>query len=142
VGARDLGRKAGGGNSLSLLLKTVGMFTALSLACIGSAWADGDAAKGEAFAKGRCGVCHSTDKGGPNKIGPNLFGVFGRRAASAADYTYSGAMKNSGIVWTADKLTLFLHSPRAVVPGTKMTFAGIVRDEDNANTVAWLATLK
>ena len=116
--------------------------TALSLACVSTAWADGDAAKGEAYAKGRCGVCHTFERGAGNKIGPNLFGVFGRRAGSVADYTYSGAMKNSGIVWTAEKLKVYLHNPRATVPGTKMTFAGIVRDEDTENTIAWLATLK
>jgi cytochrome c len=127
---------------LNSLLKTTAVVGALSSVCAGSAWADGDAAKGEAYAKGRCGVCHTLEKGAANKIGPNLFGVFGRHAASVADYTYSGAMKNSGIVWTADKLKVFLHNPRAVVPGTKMTFAGIVRDEDIANTIAWLATLK
>jgi cytochrome c len=68
--------------------------------------------------------------------------VFGRHAASAANYTYSGAMRRSGIVWTPDKLKVFLKNPRATVPGTKMTYAGIVRDEDNANTIAFLAKQK
>jgi cytochrome c len=106
------------------------------------AWAGGDAAKGATYFKGRCGQCHTAERGGPNKIGPNLFGVYGRHAASVANYTYSGAMKNSGIVWTADRLAPYLRSPRSVVPGTKMTFAGIVRYEDVANTIAYLATLK
>lgn len=114
----------------------------LSLTAASGAWAAGDAAKGGTFFKGRCAVCHTTESGGPNKIGPNLFGVFGRRAASAPNYNYSGAMKNAGIVWTADKLAAYLKNPRLVVPGTKMTYAGIVRDDDNANTIAYLATLK
>jgi len=128
------------------MMRSVGL-AALSIAgamllSVNAAWADGDAAKGAIYFKGRCSVCHTSEKGAGNKIGPNLFGVFGRHAASAADYTYSGAMKNSGITWTADKLSAFLHSPRTVVPGTKMTYAGIVRDEDLANTIAYLATLK
>jgi cytochrome c len=123
-------------------IKVGAWLAALGMACASPAFADGDAAKGAVFAKGRCGVCHTMERGAANKIGPNLFGVVGRPAASVADFSYSGAMKNSGIVWTADKLKVFLRSPRTLVPGTKMTFAGIVRDEDLANTIAWLATLK
>ena len=125
----------------SRALKAVATAGAMLLST-SNAWADGDAAKGATYFKGRCSVCHTAEKGAGNKIGPNLFGVFGRHAASVADYTYSGAMKNSGIVWTADKLAAFLHNPRGTVAGTKMTYAGIVRDEDLANTVAYLATLK
>lgn len=123
-------------------LRSVGIAAVLIGASVGYVWAAGDTAKGALFVKSRCGQCHTFERGGPNKIGPNLFGVFGRRAAAAAGYTYSGAMQKSGIVWTADKLTVYLKNPRAIVPGTKMTYAGIVRDEDNANTVAYLATLK
>lgn len=127
---------------MTLLLKSMSAAIALCLMFAGSALADGDAAKGANFVKGRCTTCHSLEKGGGNRIGPNLYGVVGRHSASVADYSYSGAMKNSGIVWTPDKLTPFLHNPRATVPGTKMTFAGIARDEDIANTIAYLATLK
>ena len=123
-------------------VRTFGFAIALVFAGASGAWAAGDAAKGGTFFKGRCAVCHTTESGGANKIGPNLFGVFGRRAGAAATYSYSGAMKNSGIVWTADKLAAYLKNPRQVVPGTKMTYAGIVRDEDNANVIAYLATLK
>src|SRR5262245_60210373 len=124
------------------ITRAAGLAFVLASLCAGGAWAAGDAAKGVTFFKGRCGVCHTAENGGPNKIGPNLFGVFGRHAGSAANYSYSGAMKNSGIVWTADKLAAYLKNPRGVVPGTKMTYAGIVRDDDNANVVAYLATLK
>jgi cytochrome c len=116
--------------------------TILSSAFATSVYAEGDAAAGANFFKGRCAACHTAAKDAGNRIGPNLFGVFGRRAASVADYNYSAAMKASGIVWTTDKLKSYLANPRAVVPGTKMTFAGIRKDEDNANTVAYLATLK
>ena len=124
------------------VVRTIGFAFAFAAAGAASAWAAGDAAKGATYFKGRCSTCHTAEKGGINKIGPNLFGIFGRRAAATAGYSYSGPMKNSGIVWTADKLTAFLHNPRLAVPGTKMTYAGIVRDEDVANTIAYLATLK
>lgn len=125
-------------------MRTVALCAAMVLSAVfaPNAHADGDAAAGAKFFKGRCAVCHTADKGAGNKIGPNLFGVFGRRAASAADFSFSAAMKASGIVWTADKLKLYLANPRGTVPGTKMTFAGIRKDEDNANTIAYLATLK
>jgi cytochrome c len=127
---------------LSKSLRSIGLAAVLIGASVGYGWAAGDVAKGALFVKSRCGQCHTVERGGPNKIGPNLFGVFGRRAAAAAGYSFSGAMQKSGIVWTADKLAAYLKNPRATVPGTKMTYAGIVRDEDNANTVAYLATLK
>ncbi|MBI1213142.1 MAG: c-type cytochrome [Alphaproteobacteria bacterium] len=123
-------------------IQTAAAIAALIATSAGNAMADGDAAKGANYVKGRCTVCHSIEKGGGNRIGPNLYGVYGRHSASAPGYSYSGAMKNSGIVWTADKLKVFLHNPRVAVPGTKMTYAGIPRDEDLANTIAYLATLK
>jgi cytochrome c len=114
----------------------------LSGAFATSVHAEGDAAAGALFFKGRCAACHTAAKDAGNKIGPNLFGVFGRHAASVADYNYSAAMKGSGIIWTAEKLKPYLANPRAAVPGTKMTFAGIRKDEDITNTIAYLATLK
>ena len=109
---------------------------------VGSAIADGDAAAGATYFRGRCTSCHTADHGGPNKIGPNLFGVYGRRAGLAAGYSFSSAMQTSGIVWTADKLKAFLAAPRSAVPGTKMTFAGISKQADQINVIAYLATLK
>lgn len=103
--------------------------------------AAGDAAKGADVFK-KCVMCHTADKGGPNKIGPNLFGVVGRAAGSAANYSYSSAMKNSGLTWTADVLMDYLASPQKTVPGTKMTFAGISDATQRADVVAYLATLK
>ena len=126
-------------------MRMVGLSAALLGAFVffaGEALADGDAAAGATYFRGRCTSCHTADKGGANKIGPNLFGVYGRRAGLASGYSYSSAMQASGIVWTADKLKPFLTSPRATVPGTKMTFAGISKDQDAANVIAYLATLK
>jgi cytochrome c len=111
-------------------------------AAAGTACAQGDAAAGATFFRGRCTSCHTVDRGGVNKIGPNLFAVYGRKAGLATGYSYSSAMQASGIVWTADKLKAFLANPRVALPGTKMIYAGISNDKDSANVIAYLATLK
>ncbi len=117
----------------------LGMFAVL-LAPVASAQA-GDAAKGKIVFQ-RCAICHRAEKDGGNGLGPNLFGVVGRKAASVADFSYSPAMKASGITWTADKLTAYVAHPAAVVPGNRMAFAGIPDPADAADLVAYLATLK
>ncbi len=91
---------------------------------------------------GRCAICHTTTKGGPNGLGPDLFGVVGRRAASLTNYMYSGALKRSGITWTPDKLRAWITSPARLVPGTKMAFGGIPNAKQVDDIVAYLATLK
>lgn len=90
----------------------------------------------------RCAICHSNVKGAPNKIGPNLFGIVGRKAGLTPNFSYSGAMKNSGITWNAAKLDLYLTHPAQVVPGTRMAFAGIANAQQRADLIAYLATLK
>lgn len=75
-------------------------------------------ASGTAFAP--CQSCHSAEKDGGSRVGPNLYGVVGRKAGTVADYRYSPAMRNSGIVWTADTLDRFLAAPAQTVPGTRM----------------------
>jgi len=81
-------------------------------------------------------------KGAPNRIGPNLFGVVGRKAGTLASYSYSSAMTKSGIVWGADTLPHYLIGPANIVPGTKMTFAGLPNQQQADDMVAYLATLK
>ncbi|MDB5662549.1 MAG: class cytochrome c [Sphingomonas bacterium] len=71
-----------------------------------------------------CGVCHKTGATDKSGIGPNLFGVSGRKAGTLAGFTYSPAMKASKVTWTRDKLVAFISDPRKVVPGTKMIYAG------------------
>ena len=101
----------------------------------------GDAANGKiVFA--RCAICHTVQKGGPNGLGPNLFGVAGRKAASLPNFMYSGALKNSGIRWTPDKLRAWISGPARLVPGTKMAFAGITNAKQDDDVVAYLASLK
>src|ERR1700722_5891096 len=70
----------------------------------------------------RCTVCHTSTKNGGNGLGPNLFGVFGRKAASLKDFSYSGALQKSGIVWTEANLTKWVAGPGRMVPSTKMVF--------------------
>ncbi|HEY5338356.1 MAG TPA: cytochrome c family protein [Rhizomicrobium sp.] len=104
--------------------------------------AQGADAKNGATIFNRCAICHSNTKGAAAKIGPNLFGVVGRKAGSMPDFAYSAAMKSAGFAWTADKLTAYIQHPQVVVPGNRMAFAGVTRPSDDADLVAYLATLK
>jgi len=88
-----------------------------------------DAAKGEvAFRK--CLPCHSIGQDAQNKIGPELNGLDGRRSGSVPDYDYSDANKNSGIVWNEQTFKQYIKNPRALIPGTKMTFAGLNNEHE------------
>ncbi|HEY1632509.1 MAG TPA: cytochrome c family protein [Rhizomicrobium sp.] len=103
--------------------------------------AAGDAKAGQqVFA--RCAICHSNAKGQPARIGPNLWAVSGRKAATQADFSYSAALKNSGIAWTDANLDKWSAGPAAMVPGNRMAFAGISSAKDRADLVAYLDTLK
>lgn len=86
----------------------------------------------------RCAVCHDWAKGGPNKIGPNLYGVVGRPRASHPGFDYSPAMKEKPGEWSYGDLYTFLQQPAAFVPGTKMTFGGLPRAQDRLNLIAFL----
>jgi cytochrome c len=90
----------------------------------------------------RCAACHTVQKGGANGLGPNLFGVVGRKAGSRPDFSYSGAMKGAGFSWTPQKLDAYIAHPAEVVPGNRMAFAGIADAKQRADLIAYLVTLK
>jgi cytochrome c len=121
-------------NRAALLACVLGVQAPLSSAA-------GDIAAGKvAFA--RCASCHQVGPSARGGFGPQLNGIFGRRAASTADYRYSPAMKDSGIVWSDKTLAAFLGAPRAVVPGTKMRFWGISDEKQIADLLAYLRTFQ
>jgi cytochrome c len=116
------------------------MAAVLSLTA-GSAHAAGDPVAGKGvFA--RCAACHTDQKGGGNGLGPNLFGVVGRKAASVPNFSYSGALKSAALTWTPDKLKVWVSGPQKLVPGTKMAFGGISSAKQIEDLVAYLQTLK
>jgi len=93
--------------------------------------------KGQTTAK-QCQACHTFEKGGPNRVGPNLWGVVGRPKASEAGFNYSAAMKAKGGNWTFDELNHFIANPRGFISGTAMTFAGLSRDAQRADVIEFL----
>lgn len=100
-----------------------------------------DTTQGRAAFQANCAVCHQAVSNGRSMIGPNLFGVVGRHAASVAGFVYSPAMQHSGITWTQDQLLAFVQAPAHVVPGTRMPYAGLHNPQQAASLVAYLATL-
>ncbi len=107
---------------------------ALLVSSLSLARAEGDPAKGEEIYR-RCQGCHSIDR---NRIGPMHKGLFGRTAGTVPGFSYSDAMRNSGIVWSEQTLDQFLQGPRKMVPGTKMTYAGVPDAQERAYLIAYL----
>jgi cytochrome c len=112
----------------------------LSAALAAASPAFADAVAGQKVFKSDCAVCHAVTSG-TNKVGPSLYGVVGRPAASAAGYKYSAAMTNSGLTWSAAELPTYLAAPGKTVPGTKMTYGGVKDATKRADVVAYLGTL-
>lgn len=102
--------------------------------------ADGDPAAGKSVFN-KCAVCHAKEPA-KTSVGPTMFGVVGRPSASVEGFSYSDAMKAANKTWDAATLDAYLTDPKALVPGTKMTFPGLPKLEDRANLIAYLMTLK
>ena len=102
----------------------------------------GDAKNGQTLFGENCAVCHSFARGEPNKIGPNLFGVVGKMSGAATGYMYSPAMTNAKLTWDNANLNAFLAGPQKKVPGTKMGFPGFSDPSEQADVIAYLASLK
>ena len=102
--------------------------------------AEADAAKGKKLFK-KCGACHTTDQGGKNKVGPNLWNIVGRGVGTVEDFKYSDAMATRGGDWSVTALNEFLANPKGNVPGTKMSFSGVKKDGARANLLLFLQSL-
>ncbi len=100
--------------------------------------AEADVARGQKIAKA-CAACHNFEKGGPNGVGPNLWGIVDRHKAGATGFAYSDVLKeHSSEKWSYASLNQFLWKPKAYAPGTKMNFIGLKKPEDRAAVIAWL----
>ncbi|MBB3954157.1 c-type cytochrome [Novosphingobium sediminicola] len=116
---------------------------AMGLATAGAAQAQGadPAVRGKLLFL-QCGACHAVVPGAPAKVGPNLSGVFGRKAGAAAGFKYSPALTKAGLTWNEGNLDKWLAAPAKLAPGTIMLFPGLPKPEDRKAVIAYIKTLK
>ena len=112
------------------------LLAAALVAAASTAWADGDAERGQKKFE-ECQACHSLDRNAES-VGPSLYGVFGRKAGTLADFRYSPAMKRSGIAWSSEGVDAFIVDPQKVVPANRMPYAGMADAGDRADLIAYL----
>lgn len=114
---------------------------AAELPPIGPELAKANVDAGKAIFMKQCLTCHTADKGGANKVGPNLWGIVGRKKAAHEGFSYSSAMQAKGGEWTYEDINHLIFKPTAYVKGTKMAFAGLPKPQERADVVAYLRTL-
>eukprot|EP00741_Cyanophora_paradoxa_P008785 tig00001374_g8502.t1 len=96
-----------------------------------------DVARGEKIFKQRCLQCHTVEKGA-HKMGPSLHGIFGKKAGTAAGFPFSEANKNAGVTWTEETLSSYIENWKKHMPGSKMVFAGLKKEDERADLIAYL----
>jgi cytochrome c len=111
------------------------------LAPIGPKLKDANVEKGKALYVQQCFTCHTIDKGGANKVGPNQWAVIGRKKASHEGFSYSSALQAKGGDWSYEDINHMIFKPQAFVRGTKMAFAGMAKEQDRADLIAYLRTM-
>ena len=111
------------------------------LAPIGPKLKDGNVDKGKALYVQQCYTCHTIDKGGANKVGPNQWDIVGRKKASHEGFSYSSALQAKGGEWSYEDINHMIFKPQAFVRGTKMAFAGLPKEQDRADLIAYLRTM-
>jgi len=111
------------------------------LAPIGPKLKDANLEKGKALFVQQCLTCHTIDKGGANKVGPNQWDIVGRKKASHEGFSYSSALQGKGGDWTYEDINHMIFKPQAYAKGTKMAFAGLPKEQDRADIIAYLRTM-
>ena len=102
---------------------------------------DANVDKGKALYAQQCFTCHTIDKGGANKVGPNQWSIVGRKKASHEGFSYSSALQAKGGDWSYEDINHMIFKPQAFVRGTKMAFAGLPKEQDRADVIAYLRTM-